>query len=166
VPVVRAAAALGWKVLVVDERERFLCRERFPEAAGFVHVERPEEAAARAGTDERTHVVVMSHNYLRDKAYLQGFLGTPVAYIGLLGPKVRTDRLIAELRREGVEPSPEDLKKMFGPAGLDLGSDGPEEIATAIVAEILAVRRGRGSGFLRDRRGPIHERTDDRGAWR
>ena len=55
---------------------------------------------------------------------------------------------------------------MFGPAGLDVGSEGPEEIAAAIVAEILAVRRGRGAGFLRDRSGPIHERMEDRGPWR
>ena len=113
IPLVKAASALGWKVVVADERERFLNRERFAEASGFVHVERPEEAASRASLDDRTYVMVMSHNYLRDKDYLRGFLGTGVAYIGLLGPRVRTERLLDELRREGVEPSPEDLKKMF-----------------------------------------------------
>src|SRR5438874_3627292 len=146
IPLVKAASALGWKVVVADERERFLNAERFPDASGFVRVERPEEAASRASLDDRTYVMVMSHNYLRDKDYLRGFLGTGVAYIGLLGPRVRTERLLDELRREGVEPSPEDLKKMFGPAGLDVGSDGPEEIAQAVVAEILAVRRGRAAG--------------------
>ena len=55
---------------------------------------------------------------------------------------------------------------MHGPAGLDLGSEAPEEIAAALVAEILAVRRGRVAGFLRDRSGPIHERTEDTGPWR
>ena len=108
----------------------------------------------------------MSHNYLRDVEYVKGFLGTPVAYLGLLGPTVRRERLLADLRRDGVEPSAEDMEKMHGPAGLDLGGDGPEEIATAIVAEILSVRRARPAGPLRDRPGPIHDRSEDSGAWR
>ena len=157
---------MGWTAIVVDDREKFLNAERFPLASTFVHVERPCDAGSAVGVDERTHVVVMSHNYLRDQEYLKGFLGTPAAYLGLLGPTVRRERLLADLRTEGVEPSPEDLEKMHGPAGLDLGGDGPEEIAAAIVAEVLAVRRGRGAGFLRDRAGPIHERSEDSGAWR
>ncbi len=158
IPVVHAGSQLGWRVVVADEREAFLTPERFPDAAELAHVERPEEAAKVVGTDERTHVMVMSHNYLRDKEYLRGFLGTGVPYIGMLGPRSRTDRLLDELRREGVEPSPGDLDVLHGPAGLDVGSEGPEEIAAAVVAEILAVKRGRAAGFLRDRGGPIHER--------
>ncbi|MDP9343404.1 MAG: XdhC family protein [Actinomycetota bacterium] len=158
IPVVHAAAQLGWRVTVADEREAFLTRERFPEAADLLRVERPELAAATVGTDRRTNVVVMSHNYLRDKDYLRGFLGTGVPYIGMLGPRSRTDRLLQELRSEGVQPTEEDLEAMHGPAGLDVGSDSPEEIAAAIAAEILAVRRTRGAGFLRERQGPIHER--------
>ena len=160
IPVVAAASSLGWRTFVVDERQVFLTRERYPGAAGFVHVERPEDAAKTAGTDERTSVVVMSHNYLRDREYLRSFLGTDVEYLGMLGPRIRTDRLLDELRRDGVVPSDEDLAKIHGPAGLDLGSEGPEEIAAAIVAEILAVRRAREAGFLRDREGPIHDRTE------
>jgi xanthine dehydrogenase accessory factor len=166
IPLVRAAAALGWKVEVIDDRSKFLTSERFPGAARFVHVGRPEEAAAEAGVDERTHVMVMSHNYLRDLDYVRGFLGTPIRYLGMLGPRVRTDRLLGELRQLGVEPSPQDLAKMHGPAGLDVGSETPEEIAAAVVAEILAVLRSRAGGFLRHRHGPIHDRTEDRGAWR
>jgi xanthine dehydrogenase accessory factor len=158
IPVVAAAAALGWQPVVVDERAEFLTEERFPEAAGFVHVGRPAEAAAKAGTDDRTYVMLMSHTYLRDGEYLRGFLGTDVAYLGMLGPRARTERLLAELKAGGAEFSAEDLGKVHGPAGLDVGSEGPEEIAAAIVAEILAVRRQRGAGFLRDRPGPIHER--------
>jgi xanthine dehydrogenase accessory factor len=158
IPVVAAAAARGWQPVVVDERAEFLTEERFPEAAGFVHVGRPAEAAAKAGTDDRTYVMLMSHTYLRDGEYLRGFLGTDVAYLGMLGPRARTERLLAELKAGGAEFSAEDLGKVHGPAGLDVGSEGPEEIAAAIVAEILAVRRQRGAGFLRDRPGPIHER--------
>jgi xanthine dehydrogenase accessory factor len=166
IPLVELAAGLGWKPVVVDDRERFLNAERFPSAASFVQVERPADAGAAVALDERTAVIVMSHNYLRDVHYVKGFLGTPVAYLGVLGPTARRDRLLADLARDGVEPSKDDLEKMHGPAGLDLGGDGPEEIAAAIVAEILAVRRGRSGGFLRDRPGPIHERSEDSGAWR
>jgi hypothetical protein len=60
-------------------------------------------------------------------------------------------------REEGLDPSEETLARFRTPAGLDLGAEGPEEIAAAICAEIVAVRRGRGAGFLKDRPGPIHE---------
>ena len=158
VPVVRFAASLGWRAVVIDDRPAFLTAERFPGAAGFVHVERPEEASRAAGVDRGTHVVVMSHNYLRDRDYLRSFLGTDVAYIGTLGPRARLERLLADLAEEGVRPSEADLAKLHGPAGLDIGSEGPEEIAWAILAEVLAARGVRPAGFLRDRQGPIHER--------
>ena len=103
VPLVKAAAVLGWSPIVVDDRPGFLTRERYPEAAGFVQVEEPDDAAKIATTDERTFVVVMTHNFLRDKAYLRSFLASPVAYIGMLGPAARTQRLLMELAEEGVD---------------------------------------------------------------
>jgi xanthine/CO dehydrogenase XdhC/CoxF family maturation factor len=157
-PVVRAAAGLGWSPIVVDDREAFLNRERFPEAAGFVRLERPEDVATVAPVDGRTYIVVMSHNFLRDKDYLRALLGSPARFIAMLGPGARTQRLLTELREEGLEITEDDLARIHGPAGLDLGAEGPEEIAAAITAEIVAVKRGRGAGFLRDRPGPIHER--------
>jgi xanthine dehydrogenase accessory factor len=157
VPLVRFAGSLGWRVEVVDDREAFLKPSRFPEASRLVRSE-PIDAAGTAGVDERTNVVVMSHNFLRDKDYLRTFLGTPAAYIGMLGPKARLERLLDALRREGFEPRSDDLAAVHGPAGLDLGGDGPEEVAWAIVGEILALRNGRSGGPLRDREGPIHER--------
>jgi xanthine/CO dehydrogenase XdhC/CoxF family maturation factor len=158
IPLVRYASALGWRVTVADDRETFLTSDRFSGAAEFVHTE-PENVAENAGLDRRTHAVVMTHNFLRDLGYLRSLLGTEVAYIGMLGPRDRLDRLLGNLARENVRPNEEDLAKIHGPAGLDLGAEGPEEIAAAIVAEILAVRRGRDAGFLRDRTGPIHERA-------
>jgi xanthine dehydrogenase accessory factor len=157
IPLVRFAASLGWRVEVIDDREAFLKPHRFPGVTRFVKTE-PIDAAAEAGVDERTYVVVMSHNFLRDKDYLRSFLGSPASYIGMLGPNARLERLLAELRREGFEPRPEDLSIVHGPAGLDLGGDGPEEVAWAIVGEVMALRNGRAGGSLRDRRGPIHER--------
>ena len=158
IPLVRGAAVLGWNAVVADDREALLTRDRYPEAAGFVHVESPEDAAKAAAVDERTFVVVMTHNFLRDKAYLRTMLTSPAAYVGMLGPAARTERLLAELADEGVEVTPERRARIHGPAGLDLGSEGPEEIAQSILAEIVAVRRGRDGGFLKERPGPIHDR--------
>jgi xanthine dehydrogenase accessory factor len=157
-PLVEAAANLGWNPIVVDDRPEFLNRTRFPTAADFVLVERPDKVAEVAPVDARSHVVVMSHNFLRDKDYLRSLLTSPVRFIAMLGPAVRTQRLLTELRDEGVDISEDDLARIRGPAGLDLGAEGAQEIAAAIVAEIVAVKRGRGAGFLKDRPGPIHER--------
>ena len=76
----------------------------------------------------------------------------------MLGPAVRTERVFAELRAEGVAIGQDELQRIHAPAGLDLGAEGPDEIAAAICAEIVAVKRGREAGFLKDRPGPIHER--------
>jgi xanthine/CO dehydrogenase XdhC/CoxF family maturation factor len=77
----------------------------------------------------------------------------------MLGPAARTERILMELADEGVEITAADRDRIHGPAGLDLGSEGPEEIAQSILAEIVAVRRGRAGGFLKERPGPIHDRT-------
>jgi xanthine dehydrogenase accessory factor len=119
----------------------------------------PAEAASRAAVDDRTYVVVMSHNFLRDTSYLRSLLGSPAPYIGMLGPGARLERLLDELRRGGFEPDPRDLATVHGPAGLDLGGDGPEEVAWAIIGEVMAVRNGRRGGPLRERVGPIHGAT-------
>jgi xanthine dehydrogenase accessory factor len=158
IPLVRAASGLGWSVFVVDDRPGFLNEDRFSGATGFVAVAAPEKVAAEAPIDERTFAVVMTHNFLRDKEYLRSLLGTPAAYIGMLGPAARTQRLLIELADEGVELTDADRARIHGPAGLDLGGEEPGEIAESIVAEIVAVKRGRAGGFLKERRGPIHDR--------
>jgi xanthine/CO dehydrogenase XdhC/CoxF family maturation factor len=99
----------------------------------------------------------MSHNYLRDRDYLRALLSSDAAYIGMLGPRARTERLLGDLAEEGIRPDASRLGRIFGPAGLDVGAEGPEEIAAAIAVEILAVSRGRAAGFLRQRRGSIHD---------
>jgi xanthine dehydrogenase accessory factor len=158
IPLVRAAAGVGWRAIVVDDRPGFLTGERFPEATGFAHVETPGRIAGAVPIDRRTFVVVMTHNFLRDKEYLRALLGSSAPYIAMLGPAARTQRLLMELAEEGLEIDDAARAKIHGPAGLDLGAEGPEEIAQAIVAEIVAVRRRRSGGFLRERPGPIHER--------
>ena len=158
IPLVRAASVLGWSVVVVDDRPAFLTTDRFPGARSFVEIENPSDTAKAAAVDQRTFAVVMTHHFLRDKEYARSLLGSPAPYVGMLGPAARTERLLAELRDEGVAIDEETRSRIHAPAGLDLGGEGPEEIAQAILAEIVAVKRRRGAGFLRDRQGPIHDR--------
>ena len=153
VPLVRLASELGFEVSVVDDRRQFLSRERFPEAATLVHCA-PADLATHIPMDPGTAVLVMSHNYLRDLDFLRSLLGHQVAYIGCLGPGERLERMLKDLAAEGTRVSPEDLEKIHGPAGLDLGADGPTEIAWAVLSEVLALRRGAGAGFLVDSKGP------------
>jgi xanthine dehydrogenase accessory factor len=147
VALANAARRLDWRITVADPRRAMLANE------GFAHAERcdadPSEAANRIGVSGRTAIVIMGHDYMRDGAYLAGFLGRDAAYVGVMGPRERTDRLLAETGAAADEA-------LHAPAGLDIGADGPEEVATAIVAEIVATLHGHGGGRLRDRQGPIH----------
>lgn len=147
IPFVRAGIAAGFSVTVADDRAPMLSAERFP-GAELVETE-PAKVAVAAAPDERTYAVIMSHNFLRDRDYLGALLDSECAYIGSLGPRARLERLLGELERE-----PDD--RLHGPAGLDIGAEGPDEIAVALVAEIIAVRSGRDGGRLRDRKGSIH----------
>ena len=150
IPLVRQAAELGWQVVVVDVRSALLTSERFPGAAEFADPN-PEAAADALAPDLRTAAILMSHNYLRDIAYLRSFLDRPLAYLGVLGPRGRTEQMLAEIG------APDAISRLHAPAGLDIGAEGPEEVAHAIIGEILAVTRGRSGGPLRDRGGPIHD---------
>jgi xanthine/CO dehydrogenase XdhC/CoxF family maturation factor len=150
-PLVAAGIRQGWRVDVVDPRRSLLTADRFPGAS--LHDAQPAEAAAAVGAGEWTAVVVMSHDYLRDAAFVEGFLGRGVTYLGVLGPRDRTERLLTELKSS---PSEADLRVLHAPAGLDIGADGAEQVATSIVAEILAVLHGRRGAPLREQGGPIH----------
>jgi xanthine dehydrogenase accessory factor len=150
VPLVRQASELGWRVVVVDVRDALLTPERFGAGVDFANPN-PEAAADALAPDLRTAAVLMSHNYLRDIASLRSFLDRPLVYLGVLGPRGRTEQMLAEIG------APEAISRLHAPSGLDIGAEGPEEVAHAIIAEILAVIGGREGGPLRDRRGPIHE---------
>jgi xanthine/CO dehydrogenase XdhC/CoxF family maturation factor len=150
-PLAAAGVRQGWRVDVVDPRRSFLRPQRFP-GARLVDAQ-PADAATATAAGEWTAVVIMSHDYLRDAAFVAGFLGRNVSYLGVLGPRDRTERLIGELPEA---PSAADGAVIHAPAGLDIGADGSEQVATAIVAEILAVIHGRSGAPLRERPGPIH----------
>jgi xanthine/CO dehydrogenase XdhC/CoxF family maturation factor len=160
IPLVRSGAGLGWRVTVVDDRSAYLTEERFPNAFALI-LSRPEELLEVVDIDARTDVVVMTHNYLRDVEYLRQLVGSRARYIGMLGPRARTDRILDDLRRQKVEVPEAILRRLWAPAGLDIGAEGPDQISWAIMAEILAVSRGRAGGQLRDRRKGIHQQPDD-----
>ena len=150
IPLVRQAGELGWRVVVVDVRRALLTAERFGPGVEFADPD-PEAAAEALAPDDRTAVIQMSHNYLRDIGYLRSFLDQPLAYLGVLGPRGRTEQMLEQLERS------EAIDRLHAPAGLDIGAEGPEEVAHAIISEILAVTRSRGGGPLRERGAPIHD---------
>ena len=152
-PLVRLAKEMGWHVTIADARPAYATWERFPQADAVLACP-PEEAASRLALDARTAVVLMTHNYLHDRALLEQLLPSPVRYLGVLGPKRRAERLLAELTPSLVTDGA--LSRLHSPVGLDIGADTPETIALAIIAEIQAVTAGRPGRFLRDRSGPIY----------
>ncbi len=154
-PLARIARELGWDVAVMDHRAAYALPERFPGAD--VRLAEVARAVERAEVDARTHAVVMTHHYLHDRTLLTALLATSAPYIAMLGPKQRTQDLLADLAKEGAALREEDRARIFGPAGLDLGADAPEEIALAICAEVQAFASGRSGGWLRERKGPLHE---------
>jgi xanthine dehydrogenase accessory factor len=159
-PVVELARQLGWQTEVVDPQARPASRSRFA-AADRVTLARPEEVASRLGITPRTLTLLMSHNYSHDLALLRFLLASPARYIGVMGPRKRTERMLSELAAGEDMSRLEEagLARLHSPAGLDIGANAPAEIALSIVAEMRAVLEGRRGGSLRERRGPIHEGT-------
>jgi xanthine/CO dehydrogenase XdhC/CoxF family maturation factor len=158
VPVVRFATQLGWNVSVIDHRPVAHAHpERFPDAR-VIECADPVRLGDAVPLAPHTTAVVMSHHFGRDTDYVQALLAAGVAYVGVLGPRSRTDRVLAELAARGVAPDARTAHgaRLYGPVGLDVGGDGPEAIALAVVAEVSAVASGRTGGHLRDRSAPLH----------
>jgi xanthine/CO dehydrogenase XdhC/CoxF family maturation factor len=147
-PLVRLARELGHRVTVVDRRVAFAEPQRFPGADQVIHA-RPAEVLARLPIDEGSAVVIMNHHYETDAELLGILLGTPVAYLGMLGPRKRTGKILQELRDAGLQVTEAQMEKLHAPAGLDLGSENPEQIALSILAEIQAMLAGRSAVNLR-----------------
>lgn len=151
----RAARDLGYRVSVCDARATFATAGRIP-GADEVIAEWPDRYLA--SLDEplgpRDAVCVLSHDDKFDVPALIAAVSTPVGYIGAMGSRSTQAERKRKLRAEGI--SDEQLARIMGPIGIDIGARSPGETAIAIVAEIIAVRAGRPVSSLRDRRGPIH----------
>ncbi|WP_046242858.1 XdhC family protein [Hymenobacter terrenus] len=152
-PLVRLGASLGWHITVVDGRPHLATAARFPEAA---EVRVVPLAAIAQETPGDAYAVLLSHNYAYDLAALALHLAGPAPYIGLLGPYAKATRLLRELCLSDAEITTLRRTRLHSPIGLDLGSETPEEIALAIVAEIQSKRHQRDGRPLRERAAEVH----------
>ncbi len=156
-PVVKLAREIGWHVTVTDDCVAHVGPKRFPQANDVVYA--PRESAVNFFTiTQYTASVLMSHNYKYEIALLPDLLKAGVPYLGILGPRKRTEKMFAELQANGIEISDTDKQRIHSPIGLDIGAETPDEIALAIVSEIQARYTGRKAGFLKEKEGYIHQR--------
>jgi xanthine dehydrogenase accessory factor len=161
VPVTELAKYLGWQVWVFDGRAHYARREKFPHAdavvvrpAGNAHI--IAEVDPIVQIDKWTAAVLMSHSYSQDLEMLRELAGTRLSYLGVLGPRKRTVQLLSDAGLDASLLGP----TLHSPMGLDIGADGPEQVALAVIAEIQAALNGRAGGLLRERIGSIHSSGD------
>lgn len=146
-PLVAYAADAGFRVTLVDHRKGLMNPAWFPQAARLI-LARPEEPADLPPA-ERSLAVVKTHSLSHDREWARRLLTAGLPYVGLLGPRARTESILREI---GM---PED-GRVYGPVGLDLGADGPRQVALSIIAELLAFTAGREPKHLSERTEAIH----------
>lgn len=149
VPLSDFALRLGYRVTVIDDRPEYASREHF---SGAAHIEIGEHAQllARQPINAQSSIVIVTRGHRHDELALRAALATHARYIGMIGSKRRAIETLKRLAADGFDPG--RLADVRTPVGLDIGAQSPEEIALAIMAEVVACRRG-GSGMpLRDRR--------------
>lgn len=140
VPLARFAKQMGFRVKVIDARGRWATPERFPDA-DEIHIQYADEFLAAARIDSSTYVVVLSHDPKLDDPALIGVLDKPARYIGAIGSRTTNQKRRARLKEGGL--SDELIDRIHAPIGLDIGAETPEEIALAIMGEMIAAKNGR-----------------------
>ncbi|MEZ4743315.1 MAG: XdhC family protein [Bdellovibrionota bacterium] len=137
IPVYAFSHQLGWPVQIYDHRPAYLTRVNFPYADNL-HLIRPENFSEvfKPKSFSNSYVIVMTHNYLIDKEYLRALLPLDLAFVGMLGPKLRGDEILSSLMAEGLALKETDLHKFYNPIGLELGGDQCETIALSMIAQI------------------------------
>ncbi|MCF0058652.1 XdhC family protein [Dyadobacter sp. CY356] len=159
IPLVGMASLLGWTITVVDGRVNQATAQRFP-LAHNVLVAKSSEVLSQIPCDAQTVFVLMTHNYNYDLGVLREFLKSKNSiYIGSLGPKKKLERMFDDLKDDGFEITDQQMSRMYGPVGLDIGAETSEEIALSILAEIKAVLNKKPGTFLRDKQDVIHSRS-------
>ena len=134
----KVARSAGFDVTVVDDREAYANRERFPEAKEII-AEEFDRALARLSPGESAYLVIVTRGHRDDMRVLRWAVQTPARYIGMIGSKRKTITIFRELTKEGL--SAKLFERVHAPVGLDIGAITPEEIAVAITAELIAARR-------------------------
>jgi len=157
-PVVDMADILGWQTTVVDGRANYAKKERFISACQVL-VSKPEQVLEQIVIDEHTVFLLMTHNYNYDMAMLKQLLQKNISYIGMLGPKKKRERMLDELKDEGLVFTQQQLSVLHSPVGLDIGAETSEEIAVSILAEIKALFAGKDVQSLRTLKEVIHPRS-------
>jgi len=151
-PLVSYAADAGFRVTLLDHRPALLAPELYPQAARLV-LARPENPEIELPTAGRSLAVVKTHSLAHDREWTRRLLAAGYPYVGLLGPRART----ASILRDIGGGAPDALgERVFGPVGLDLGADGPRQVAVSIVAELLAFVARREPRHLSARQEAIH----------
>lgn len=150
IPLVQIASVLGWQVTLIDGRANYAVPERFPLVHKII-IAKPEQALLQFKTDKRTALVLMTHNFNYDMAILRQLIPLQLPYVATLGPKKRLNRMLDEFRTDGMTITAEQLQSIYGPAGIDIGSDNADEIALSIIVEIQAVLNNRTINSLRDK---------------
>jgi xanthine dehydrogenase accessory factor len=149
----KAAKQLGWRTVVADARAKFATAERIPSADELL-IEWPDQVLAQVEPDASTAVVVLTHENRFDIPALIGALRSEAFYVGALGARRNQERRRESLLEEGL--SEEEIDRIAGPTGLDIGAESPAETAVSILGEILAVRAGRDGGRLKASKSRIH----------
>jgi xanthine dehydrogenase accessory factor len=138
-PLVAIAAQVGFRVVVVDEREEWAQKERFPDATAL-HVDDPQAVVAELALDAETAVVVVTHHHPLDQALVRALVASSAGFCGLVGSEAKRNKFLMRLRAQGVPDAA--LARLRSPLGVQIGAESPEEIAVSIVAELVAWRRG------------------------
>ena len=149
IPLHRLAKVMGYRVTVVDARAQFATPERFPEADELL-VRWPDEALAGMTIDRSTSLVILTHDPKFDLPALRAALPTGAGYIGAIGSRKTNQNRFEALRAEGF--TDEQLDRVHGPIGLDLGARGAEETALGIMAEVTATRFGGTATSMRQKK--------------
>lgn len=157
IPMMYMAAVMGWKITIIDERASYANTVRFPLADKLV-ISKPEDILKHITPDDRTVAILMTHSYQNDLAMLRQLIPYQLPFIGLLGTRRKSDRMLNVLQHEGTQSLNGRLKHIYSPAGLDIGAESPEEIALSICAEIQAVLTNKPGTHLREKKEPIHTR--------
>lgn len=155
--VVAVARPLGFRIIVVDARQTLATRERFPDVDDLI-VAWPDEAYAQLPITRTSAIVILTHDPKFDEPAILGALQTEAGYIGAVGSrKTNVDRRERLLESGAAE---QQIARVHGPIGLDIGGGSPEEMAISIVAEIIAMRNGRSGGSLKSSTGSIRSDGD------